>query len=672
MAIAYSSKPIIEDSEIKGGFHSVNNISERNTISSLRRKEGMFVFQSDTDTLWTLNADLTTWTSIPKDGYAINIAALKAINLQNVDNGTSIYLTSVRDYFVYNAANTDTDDGITIIQPTTGAGRWIRNCYTDLVWILQTTWYIDPTNGNDENNGLTNTTAIKTHKEYERRTGAESPSPVADTNIYILNPFPYDPLIHFQRRVPTGLTVTRIMYHGSQTVSHTGTFSSVTARSASTNVQCTVKDGTFNWTPYVGKMIRVAARSAYAFIIKDLGGGSARLSTWATGDVFSMAEVTTVTTGDTYEIVELQSFGGIFIASPDINTSSLSFYDFQFDDFQIGMFCEMVFVRCNFADAVNQTYFTDACRIILFLCRVAAGIELQDGCAGFGYYTVGGGRWAAGKFSRCVLEQHVQQGGYIRAYQRGYMEVVSTALYDNVLAGGGAIQIDGDGIIMIQGIIYGEVGTSVISVINGKSGKLQWAGADSTAFTALFKATGGSVNHITIQNATHTTSFTFTQMAASGGYIQVLPYFAMFGDVASAPNGGITVEGGVYVWMINKSGAPSVKGSIAAADTGVNYAFKLTAADAYDAIGAVYDSGIADATWCRVVIGGIADVLLQDSTASTRAYWVRTSTTAAGRADATNAAPPGLVLQHFAEIGHCLESKNAGTDVLARCLLHFN
>jgi hypothetical protein len=73
-----------------------------------------------------------------------------------------------------------------------------------------------------------------------------------------------------------------------------------------------------------------------------------------------------------------------------------------------------------------------------------------------------------------------------------------------------------------------------------------------------------------------------------------------------------------------------------------------------------------------VVVSGIADVLLQDSTASTRGYWVRTSTTTAGRADATNADPPGLVVAHMSEIGHCLQSQIAGTNVLARCVLHFN
>jgi len=69
-------------------------------------------------------------------------------------------------------------------------------------------------------------------------------------------------------------------------------------------------------------------------------------------------------------------------------------------------------------------------------------------------------------------------------------------------------------------------------------------------------------------------------------------------------------------------------------------------------------------------------VLLQDGTASTRGYWVRTSTTTAGRADATNVAPPGGTVsaleEHLKEIGHCLETKGSGTDVLAKCILHFN
>jgi hypothetical protein len=69
---------------------------------------------------------------------------------------------------------------------------------------------------------------------------------------------------------------------------------------------------------------------------------------------------------------------------------------------------------------------------------------------------------------------------------------------------------------------------------------------------------------------------------------------------------------------------------------------------------------------------GIADVLLEDTTAATRGNWVQTSDVAAGRADMTNAAAPGLILSHFQEIGHCIETKTGGTNVLAKAVVHFN
>ena len=76
------------------------------------------------------------------------------------------------------------------------------------------------------------------------------------------------------------------------------------------------------------------------------------------------------------------------------------------------------------------------------------------------------------------------------------------------------------------------------------------------------------------------------------------------------------------------------------------------------------------------VVSGIAEVLLEDGTASIHGYWARTSITDAGRADITNAEPPGGGIPqadiHFREIGHCLESKSSGTDVLAKVVLHFN
>lgn len=138
----------------------------------------------------------------------------------------------------------------------------------------------------------------------------------------------------------------------------------------------------------------------------------------------------------------------------------------------------------------------------------------------------------------------------------------------------------------------------------------------------------------------------------------------------------ITAEGGLAVLLTNKTGGNSVKGQIVAASDTVENAFMTVVADDYDPIGAVYESGIADGSECWVVVYGIAEVLLKDATTSTRGYWVRISSDTAGRADATAAAPSGGTIgeidAHFREIGHCFESKEAGTDVLCKIIMHMN
>jgi hypothetical protein len=136
---------------------------------------------------------------------------------------------------------------------------------------------------------------------------------------------------------------------------------------------------------------------------------------------------------------------------------------------------------------------------------------------------------------------------------------------------------------------------------------------------------------------------------------------------------GLTVEGGIAMKFTNKTGAPSVKGTLVGASGGsVDNAVELTTADSINPIGAIYEDGIADAADVWVVVGGIVQVKLAANEGSTRGYWMRTSVTAAGRADALNASPPNQTV-HFQEIGHCLETV-AGTagGSLCKIVMHFN
>jgi hypothetical protein len=132
---------------------------------------------------------------------------------------------------------------------------------------------------------------------------------------------------------------------------------------------------------------------------------------------------------------------------------------------------------------------------------------------------------------------------------------------------------------------------------------------------------------------------------------------------------GVTKDGTRYDVLINKTGAPSVKGSVVRASPTTDDAFQLAPAGAVDPIGVVLDIGVPDGAHCRVATSGKAQVLLQNGVAATRAYWIETSSTTAGRASML-AAPSATT--HWDELGHCLENKVAGVDVLAWAMIHFN
>ena len=131
----------------------------------------------------------------------------------------------------------------------------------------------------------------------------------------------------------------------------------------------------------------------------------------------------------------------------------------------------------------------------------------------------------------------------------------------------------------------------------------------------------------------------------------------------------LTREGGLALRLTNKTGGASVKGTLVEGSAGTDNAFTTTVVDTVECFGVVYEDGIADGSECLVVIGGRCQVLLKDATASTRGNWVETSDVV-GRADATSASPAAAPT-HFKEIGHCIESKGADTDVLAFIMMHF-
>lgn len=88
-------------------------------------------------------------------------------------SGQLAYTNSIRSYWTARPGDTTPADGITVVryQAVFGSGRWFRLEQADPSWLTQSTWYIDPALGNDESDGLTAGTALKSGEELARRIG---------------------------------------------------------------------------------------------------------------------------------------------------------------------------------------------------------------------------------------------------------------------------------------------------------------------------------------------------------------------------------------------------------------------------------------------------------------------------------------------------------------------
>jgi len=134
----------------------------------------------------------------------------------------------------------------------------------------------------------------------------------------------------------------------------------------------------------------------------------------------------------------------------------------------------------------------------------------------------------------------------------------------------------------------------------------------------------------------------------------------------------VTGETGYLQRLKNTTGAVSVKGTLVTQSTTADDSLVLEVNE-FDTFGIVAESGVADNEFVWVWKNGSrALVLFKDANSSTRGYVAIASDTA-GRA--VNVAVPSstpAAAEHFKEIGHVLESKSDGTDVLVLVELHFN
>jgi hypothetical protein len=132
-------------------------------------------------------------------------------------------------------------------------------------------------------------------------------------------------------------------------------------------------------------------------------------------------------------------------------------------------------------------------------------------------------------------------------------------------------------------------------------------------------------------------------------------------------------DGGLELLLVNKTGAPSVKGTVVSSHT-TDFGVIKTIIDRPDPYGIIAESDVADGDNVWVTVSGIAEVLfVGDAVAG---HFARICV--AGDADAADGkaisevrpSSPFATDKHFMEIGYVITSHTGAG--LAKVILHFN
>ena len=140
------------------------------------------------------------------------------------------------------------------------------------------TWFIDPVNGSDASDGATAVTALRTWAELQRRWGNYTElCPVGGVlRVEVLGDLPVEDPVTFRQILCPG---TIVIVSGRERVVYEGVLQDVIDKNREANIPFQVVDANADWSGFVRLQIR-AATGEKAWVLRDLGGGVAHVSTW--------------------------------------------------------------------------------------------------------------------------------------------------------------------------------------------------------------------------------------------------------------------------------------------------------------------------------------------------------------------------------------------------------
>jgi hypothetical protein len=440
-----------------------------------------------------------------------NVAALAAFPSASQPFGQLAFVQTVQAYWTYTPGATETPDGITIINAL-GGGQWIRLIEPSLFWQEQVRWDVDPVTGNDENNGISPATPLKTAAEYTRRTGTGDNRVVfGQVDVFIHNSLPATDQLLFAAHFQSQSSV--LNFHGVPAVAHSGTLSGFDQYNQVAGTATQIHDAAaLDFTPFVGQQVLItsgAAAGSRGNILKAVSAGIARLD-WLTqptaGNIVNPTFIAP-SPGDTYEILTLP-------VAPNFAQDTTGFSSDN------ALNVAQAFVELlDFGDAVPPDGIASSTLpISIYYCRFP-GVTEAEGSSYFGCLFTGGGfsplitsaLTVCGVLNSFILSGSgngvlcygvVLQNSNIAIQENGFVEAHTLDLGIGIFDSDSVITTGEPetGYFFIEGILWGSNNTTFIFSLTAGSQVIL-----SNSFATTLAVTGGGGGYHDVIINGHTT-----------------------------------------------------------------------------------------------------------------------------------------------------------------------
>lgn len=225
-----------------------------------------------------------------------NRAALVLLSAATMNDGTTCWVDTYGAYFVLQTSALVVSTDTIIAAAGVGGKQWIRAQQPNRANWSKTQWYVNPAAGSNEAAGDI-ATPLASITEWSRRVYMAQWASTVTLNLVTAIATTDDLNATVERGV-------NLDVRGTETVAQALLVTAAQAKNAATNLANEITCGAFNFTPHLGKLVRVQGTDNYAAITKIVGAGIVRLSELWNATTNALVNTTGIANGQTIEIVD--------------------------------------------------------------------------------------------------------------------------------------------------------------------------------------------------------------------------------------------------------------------------------------------------------------------------------------------------------------------------------